>query len=172
MLEWRTIYAWLRRHRSASIWAARAADYLDIAEAKLVDTQQFVEGTLTQFSGFPFGHDHHFTYLEGKRVLGLALGELRSNRDLRDVLGTNPKAPGRTAITGRQGDTVWDFLSLSSASKAENFTKYPHLTLGIVASAVEAVVTVLNSVNSTMRRNLIKLGEQGFEALTLNILAT
>lgn len=95
LLEWRTIYAWLRRHRSASIWAARAADYLEIAEAKLVDTRQFVEGTLTQFSGFPFGHDHPFTYLEGKRVLGLALGELRGNRHLRDVLGMNPKPPGR-----------------------------------------------------------------------------
>jgi hypothetical protein len=104
-------------------------------------------------------------------VLGLALGELRSHRDLRDVLRLNPKAPGRPAITGRQGDAVSDFLSLSSASKAENFTKYPHLTLGIVASAVEAVVTVPNSVNSTMRRNLIKLGEQGFKALTLDILA-
>lgn len=170
LLEWRTIYAWLRRHRSTSIWAARAADYLEIAEAKLVDTQQFVEGTLTQFSGFPFGHDHPFTYLEGKRVLGLALGELRDNRDLRDVLGMNPKAPGRPAITGRQGDAVWDFLSLSSASKDENFTKYPHLTLGIVASAVEAMVTVPNSVNSTMRRNLIKLGEEGFAALTKDIL--
>jgi hypothetical protein len=50
--------------------AARAADYLEIVEAKLIDTQQFVEGTLTMFSGFPFGRDHPFTYLEGKRVLG------------------------------------------------------------------------------------------------------
>jgi hypothetical protein len=171
LLEWRTIYVWLRRNRSTSNWAARAADYLEIAEAKLIDTQQFVEGTLTQFSGFPFGYDHPFTYLEGKRVLGLAPGEPRGNRDLRDVLGMNPKAPGRPAITGRQGDAVWDFLSLSSASKDENFTKYPHLTLGIVASAVEAMVTVPNSVNSTMRRNLINLGEQGFEELTLDILA-
>ena len=170
LLEWRTVYSWMRRHRSTSNWAARAADYLEIAEAKLVDSQQFVEGTLTQFSGFPFGHDHPFTYLEGKRVLGLALGELRGNRNLRKVLGMNPKAPGRPAITGRQADAVWDFLSLSSASKAENFTKDPHLTLGIVAGAVEAMVTVPNSVNSAMRRNLINLGEQGFEALTLAIL--
>lgn len=171
LLEWRNVYAWLCRHRSTSPWAARAADYLEIAEAKLVDTQQFVEGTLTQFSGFPFGQDHPFTYLEGKRVLGLALGELRGNRELRDVLGMNPKVPGRPAITGRQGDAVWDFLSLSGASKDENFTKYPHLTLGIVASAIEAVVTVPNSVNSRMRRNLINLGEQGFEELARKILA-
>jgi hypothetical protein len=91
LLEWRTVYAWLRRHSSDSAWAARAADYLEIVEAKLIDTQQFVEGTLTMFSGFPFGRDHPFTYLEGKRVLGLALGELRNRRDLLNGLGMNPK---------------------------------------------------------------------------------
>ncbi len=170
LLEWRTIYAWLRRHGRTSVWAMRTAEYLEIAEAKLIESKTFAEGTLTQFSGFPFGHGHPFTYLEGKRVLGLALGELRKNRDLRKVLGMNSTAPGRPAVTGRQGDAVWDFLSLSNASEAENFTNYPHLTLGIVANGVEAVVTVPNSVNSTMRRNLIKLGEHGFEALTRDIL--
>jgi hypothetical protein len=165
LLEWRTVYAWLRCHSSSSPWAARAADYLEIAEAKLIDAEQFVEGTLTKFSGFPFGHDHPFTYLEGKRVLGLALGELRGRRDLRDRLGMNAKAPGRSAITGRQGDAVWDFLSLSE----ENFRKYPHLTLGIMSQAVEAMVTVPNAVNNVMRRNLIKLGREGFETLTDDI---
>jgi hypothetical protein len=169
LLEWRTVYVWLRRHSSNSMWAARAADYLEIAEAKLIDSEQFVEGTLTQFSGFPFGRDHPFTYLEGKRVLSLALGELRGRRDLRDRLGMNPKASGRPAITGRQATAIWDFLSLTAATKGENFTKYPHLTLGILSHAVEAVVTVPNAVNSLMRRNLIGLGEVGFEALAKNI---
>ena len=92
LLEWRTVYAWLRRHSAHSAWAARAADYLEIAEAKLIDTGQFVEGTLTMFSGFPFGQDHPFTYLEGKRVLELALGELRTRRDLEKRLGSEIKA--------------------------------------------------------------------------------
>jgi hypothetical protein len=60
LLEWRTIYAWLCRHSRSSIWAARAADYLEVAEAKLIETEQFVEGTLTQFSGFPFGAGSFF----------------------------------------------------------------------------------------------------------------
>jgi hypothetical protein len=169
LLEWRTIYAWLQRHRSHSLWAARAADYLEIAEAKLIGTEQFVEGTLTQFSGFPFGRDHPFTYLEGKRVLGLALGELRARRDLRERLGMNPKSSGRPAITGRDGDAVWDFLSLAASTKAESFTKYPHLTLGILSQAVEAVVTVPNAVNSIMRRNLIELNEDGFQDLASGV---
>lgn len=68
LLKWQDVYACLRRHNSTSEWAARAAEYLEIVEAKLIDTEQFVEGTLTMFSGFPFGRDHPFTYLEGKRV--------------------------------------------------------------------------------------------------------
>jgi hypothetical protein len=76
-LEWRAIYAWLCKHKSQSAWARRAADYLEIAEAKLIDTEQFAEGTLTMFAGFPFGPSHPYTYLEGKRVLGLAMEELR-----------------------------------------------------------------------------------------------
>lgn len=169
LLEWRSVYAWLRRHSSESMWAARTAEYLEIAEAKMVDTKQFVEGTLTMFSGFPFGHDHPFAYLEGKRVLGLAMSELRSRRELVDRLGMNPKSAGRSAITGRQRDRVWDFLSLSAASEEDKFTKFSHLTLGIGSQAVDAMVTVPNAVNNTMRRNLIKLGEVGFQALAEDI---
>jgi hypothetical protein len=169
-LEWRDVYAWLRRHSSDSMWAARAAEYLEIAEAKLIGTKQFVEGTLTMFSGFPFGRDHPFTYLEGKRVLGLAMSELRNRRDLLDGLGMKPQAPGRSAITGRQADAVWDFLSLSTASEEENFTRHPHLTLGISSQTVSAMVTVPHAVNNVMRRNLVKLGEDGFQALAENII--
>jgi hypothetical protein len=130
-LEWRMVYAWLRRHAGVSVWAARAAEFLEIAEAKLIETEQFVEGSLTTFFGFSFGRDRPFTYLEGKRVLGLALDELRGRKELRTGLGMNPKILGRPAITGRQSDAVWNFLSLSGASDAQSFTKYPHLTLGI-----------------------------------------
>jgi hypothetical protein len=169
LLEWRTVYAWLRRRGHDSKWAARTAEYLEIAEAKLIDTQQFVEGALTMFSGFPFGRDHPFTYLEGKRVLELAMGELRSRRDLVDRLGMNPKVPGLSAIKGRQGDGVWDFLSLWDASEKTNFTKYPHLTFNVMSQAVEAMVTVPHAVNNVTRQNLIKLGEAGFQTLAGDI---
>jgi hypothetical protein len=96
-LEWRTIYTWLQRHVAASEWAARAARYFEVAEAKLIDSKQFVEGALTMFSGIPFGSDHPFTYLEGKRILSLAMGELRQRRDLQRELGMNPSTSGRPA---------------------------------------------------------------------------
>jgi hypothetical protein len=140
-----------------------------MAEARLIEAKQLREGTLTMFSGFPFTYDHPFNYLEGKRILVLALGELRSRRELVDRLGMNPEVPGRPAITGRQGDAVWDFLSLSADSVEVNFTKHPHLTLGIESQAVEAMVTVPNAVNNVMRHNLMNLGEAGFQALTEGI---
>jgi hypothetical protein len=169
LIEWRTIYAWLSRHSARSTWAARGADYLEVAEAKLIDSEHFVEGTLTQFSGFPFGLDHPFTYLEGKRVLGLAMNELRGRRDLNAQLGMNPKASGRGAITGSQGDAVWDFLSLTRGAKAEDFTKHTHLTLGVLSHAVEAMVTVPDAVKGIIRPKLIELGEEGFKALAHEI---
>lgn len=164
-LEWRTVYSWLRRQSSTSTWAARAAEYLEIIEAKMIDSEQFVEGTLTMFAGFQFGRDHPFTYLEGKRVLGLAMGELRKRSDLKSMLGMNPAHPGRGAITGRKEDRVWDFLSLSPLKDNDSFTKHPHLTLGLHADFVEAMVTVPNAVNNVMRANIIGLGEHGIRSL-------
>lgn len=169
MLEWREIYKWLRRHRADSVWARHAADYLEVAEAELIEKEQFAEGTLTMFSGFPFDRDHPYTYLEGKRLLGLALGELRTRRDLRERLGMNPKVPGRPAITGSRGENVWNFLSLSSASDAGNHTRYPHLTLGIGAWGVDAMVTVPNAVNRRMRGHIKALGQDGFQAVVREI---
>jgi len=168
-LEWRTVYTWLRRHASVSPWGRHAADYLEIAEAKMIEDKQLKEGTLTKFSGFPFGRDHPFTYLEGKRVLTLALAELRGRRDLIKGLEMNPDAPGRPAITGRQRDSVWDFLSLAPSNDGKTFTKHPHLTLGIDSRAIEAMVTVPNAVNTAMRRNLIELKEAGFKDLVKEV---
>lgn len=168
-LEWRHVYAWLRHHRSRSIWAARAADYLEIAEAKLIETKQFVEGTLTMFAGFPFGHERRFTYLEGKRVLGLAMNELRGRHDLKDRLGMNPDAPGRGAITGSQGDAVWDFLSFAPVADDDSFTSHPHLTLGVGSQAIDAMVTIPNGVNTGLKRRVKELGESGFQELGLQV---
>ena len=80
------------------------------------------------------------------------------------------KTPGRSAITGRQGTVVWDFLSLSAASEGDSFTKHPHLSLVIGSQSVEALVTVPNAVNNTMRKNLVKFGEEGFQKLAADIL--
>jgi hypothetical protein len=164
-LEWREVYAWLRRHSPDTPWAAHAANYFEIAEAKLIEDEKLKEGTLTKFSGFPFGFDRPYTYLEGKRILALARAELINCRDLVKEVGMNPAMPGRPAITGRQSPGVWDFLSLAPSEDDGPFTDHPHLTLSIDSRAVEAMVTIPHNVNALMRRNLRSLKEAGFQSL-------
>lgn len=171
-LEWREVYVWLRKQGApVTSWAKHAADYFEIAETKLIEDQTLKEGTLTKFSGFPFGFDHPYTYLEGKRILTLARAELSKRKDLVKELGMNPGAPGRSAITGRQGQGVWDFLSLAPSGDRAAFTSHPHLTLGIQSRAVEAMVTVPHRVNTQMRRKLVSMEEAGFQALIEDIVA-
>lgn len=166
LVQWQAVYAWLKSQAKSSEWATRVAEFLEITEAKLVDMRRLEEGTLTMFAGFPFGADNPFTYLEGKRILGLALQELRSREDLVQILGIDPTAPGRGAITGRRENRVWDFLTLRSSRNGASFTNQPHLTLGVLQDCVEAMVTIPNAVNGAMRRNLKGLGENGFQSLT------
>lgn len=169
-VAWRDVYAWLRRHRSDHPWAARAAAYLEVAETKLIGEERLVEGTLTMFTGIPFGPDYPFTYLEGKRVLGLAMGELRRRTDLREELRVDPTS-GRGAIREGRGDHVWDVLAIATESVASNFTDRLHLTLGITSSMTTAMVTVPNAVNTATRNKLVGLGEAGFQALVERVIA-
>ncbi|MFL9828077.1 hypothetical protein [Rhodoplanes sp. SY1] len=164
LLEWKQVYCWLKRHQQRE-WARRAADYLEVAEAKLIEASQLLEGTLTSFSGFPFGADHPFTWLEGKRVLGLAMNELRSDPRLSKAFNLSPNGLGRPAITGRQENRVWDFISLAEPTATDNdaFTYHPHLTLAIGPEWVEAMVTIPNGLSPSIRRPLVDLGEEGFK---------
>jgi hypothetical protein len=169
-LEWRQIYKWLSKQSSEHRWAKRTAEYLEIAEEKMIEAGQYVEGTLTMFAGFPFGRDHPLRYLEAKRLLGLAMDELRKRRDLKNILQMEPKLSGRPAITGSQTDSVWDFLRISASAATKMHTEWPHLTLGLAPQQVEVMVTVPNSVNSRLRRDLARLGEDGFRDLVGEIL--
>lgn len=54
LLRWRDVYEWLMAYRTRW-WAEQAAHFLEIVEAKLINSEKFSEGTLTMFSGFPFG---------------------------------------------------------------------------------------------------------------------
>ncbi len=168
ILQWKDVYGWLRRNVAKSMWARQVSHYLEIVEAKLIATNKFTEGALTAFAGFPFSHDHPFTYLEGKRLLTLALTELRGRTDLREMLGVDPALAGRGAITGQKEDRVWDFLSLAIRG-GSGFTQFPHLTLGLDREAVEASVTIPHGTNTAMQTELTKLGEEGFFSLMSEI---
>jgi len=170
LVEWREVYSWLLRQRGRSDWASRASQYLEIAEIRMVEAEQLQEGTLTKFSGVPFGPDNPFDYLEAKRIMRLALSELRARKDLQSKLGMDPQLPGRSAITGKDADRVWDFLQLAAAKTARAFTEFPHLTIGITRDNVEALATIPNSVGRAFRKNLIALGPSGFRDMAADVL--
>jgi len=159
LLKWVNVYAWLRARESW--WARRVVEYLEIAEAELLDTGQFV-GALTMFAGFPFTREHPYTYLEAKRVLALAMDDLRKHRELMKQLGISPNGVGRGAIIGTQRDSIWDFLSFSSAREADAFNKHPHLDLAIYRTAIEATLTIPNAAIGQVRKKIVDLGEDGF----------
>jgi hypothetical protein len=93
-LTWSDLYQWLGTHGRRSEWADRLRSYLRTAEARLVHQEYLTEGTPTMFDGFPFSSENPYTYGEARRLLKLAMRELRRDRSLR-AFGMDPKARGR-----------------------------------------------------------------------------
>lgn len=168
-VTWSGLYEWLGMAGQRGEWSDRLRAYLRAAEVRLAQEEYLTEGTLTMFDGFPFSDDNPYTYGEAKRLLNLALEELRKDRTLRS-LGMDPKAPGRTAITGRGGRAVWDFLPLKDRPKRGAFTGYPHLTLAVHADHLEVAITIPNSVIRPVRQRLIDLGSDRLTTINAKIL--
>ena len=167
-LTWSGLYQWLATGDARSEWAERLRSYLRAAEVRLARERYLTEGTLTMFDGFQFSEDNPYTYGEGKRLLKLAMAELRKDRTLK-TLGMDPRASGRSAITGRGENAVWDFLSLRDRPKRGAFTGYPHLTLAIKPDHLEAAITIPNGVTRIVRRRLSDLGAEGLAELNAEI---
>ncbi|MGC2049417.1 MAG: hypothetical protein WA635_12510 [Gallionella sp.] len=163
--RWQDVYTWLVSKRSESEWAVRVAQYLEVADSQWPEEGYLKEGTLTKFSGIPFSADEPYNYLEAKRVLKLALEELRKNKSLVRKVGLDPNLIGRSSITGKDGIAVWDFLRIKGATKDEAFTKNPHLTLSIEHDRLLAMITVPHSIKTVARRRLVDLGSDGFQEM-------
>ncbi len=152
------------------------ADELDaepvqfVDEGRLIQNETLIEGMLTVFSGIPFGRNNPYNYLEAKRVLRLAMDELRRRSDLKNELGMDPDASGRSAITGRESTRIWDFLRLRQSRNATSFTEFPHLTLCIQQEQLFALVTVPHGIRRELRKSLLSSGISGFRNLLAGIL--
>lgn len=166
---WSRLYRWLKS-RPDSFWAREAAGYLEDLEARMINDENLSSGTLTTFAGFPFRKASDYSYFEARRVLKLAMEALRHDARLIKQLKMDPTIPGRAAITGKEEDRVWDYLSLHSAKNSTIHTNHLHLTLGI-GKHVEAMITMPNAVNPAFRRSLVHLGEEGFSDLAFSILS-
>jgi hypothetical protein len=167
--RWSDVYQWLMRERRRSLWMQIAAEYLEVAEIREANQEYLKEGTLTVFTGIPFGAEDPYTYLQAKRLLRLLLDELRKDRRLQRQLGADPSGKGRGAITGRTGQLVWDFINLKSPTASKIFTEYPHLTIGIRDTRFEVYVTIPNGIRSSLRRKMLGASYEEFERLILEI---
>jgi hypothetical protein len=98
-LSWQDVYTWLTVKARESSWARRVTQYLEVAESRLSEEGYLKEGTLTTFSGISIRADEPYNYLEAKRVLKLAMEELRKSKPLIRELRMNPKLGGRPGIT-------------------------------------------------------------------------
>lgn len=158
--RWSELYALASRHLG---WPRRLAEYMEIAETRLPEEKYMKTGTLTAFDGIRFDAEHPYSYLQGKRLLGLLMSELRARTDLL-ALGMNASGEGRPAITD-SGTYVWDFIPLHGAGGEDAFTKHPHLTVGLHADHVNAMITLPNGVRRDIRKHLVELGEGGFRGV-------
>ncbi|CAN5477573.1 hypothetical protein BH09PLA1_BH09PLA1_25260 [soil metagenome] len=163
-VEWRDVYCWFRDAALSSAWARHFTEYVETLETQMIEQENDLRGTLTKFDGFHFDADHPYTYREGRRLIKLMGDELQGRKDLCD-LGVDPKGARRGAITGRSGDSVWDFLPLSIAKHASQFTDFPHLTMAIARTHLTAAVTVPNGVKGGFRKKLRERELVGFTSL-------
>jgi hypothetical protein len=168
-ITWCGLYEWLGKPANRGEWADRLRAYLRAAEVRLAREGYLTEGTLTQFDGFPFSPTEPYTYGEGKRLLNLALRELRKDKSLLK-LGMDPEASGRPAITGRGAQAVWDFLQLADRPKGAMFTAYPHLTLGVHTDRLSVAITIPNGINRHVLARLASLDAAAMADMNTQIL--
>ena len=100
--RWSEVYEWLVHKAPTSTWARRTAQYLEVAERKFSNEGYLREGTLTTFTGFAFGRNELYAYPEAKRLLRLAMNELRRRKDLVDTLGVDPTARDEARLRDRR----------------------------------------------------------------------
>ena len=170
--EWRQIYSWLTNEaqRSGDVnWAAIVAEYVEVAEMRGSADDYLKSGTLTSFAGIPFNDDNPYTYLQGKRVLELLRRELLNDRRLVREVGLDPTSQGRGAITGRDDNLVWDYISLKAARGTNTFTQRPHLTIGIHDTHLSVAVTIPNGIASRLRSKMLGRNYEEFESLILTV---
>lgn len=165
---WREVYLWFTKQADRSAWARTLVEYMRAFEARMIERDYAIRGTITMYDGLRFDTNNPYTYAEAKRLIRLLGDELQQRPDLRK-LGVDPKGQRRTAITGSTDSRVWDFLPLKIARDASSFTEFPHLTFGISAERAVAAITVPNGVRGGFRSRLKDLGSQGFVDLLREI---
>jgi hypothetical protein len=163
--QWRDVYHWFSSRQSGSEWAKRLVEYMEVFESKMSNQAGYLRrGMITMFTGLCFDDDNPYTCQKGKRLIKLLGDELQRRKDL-EMIGVDPGAERRRAIKGSGLDRVWDFLPLKVARAANEFTEFPHLTVGIGPDDADAAVTIPNAGSGPFRAKLKALHLDGFRRL-------
>jgi hypothetical protein len=161
--RWRDLYAWACAQATRSPWATHLIRYMPVAEQRMVTDQYLQEGTLTTFTGIPFGEEVPYTYLEAKRLLRLLMTDVRADASL-DTFRVDRVRGGRSSITGSAQTSVWDYLPFAFWNADEAFTRYPHVTLSIQRDRAIAHLTLPDKLEGSLRRRLLSGGYEAFKA--------
>lgn len=137
---WPEVYEWLHIRQRQSEWARRMVDYMEVLEAKMTATEYLTEGSLTTFTGLRFDDEDGYLPLQAKRLLKLAMQEIRNSERLRQI-GVDPMLPGRGRIPEND---VWDCVRLQGIGSSGQFNEQPHFTLGLPPEGVLAVLIIPN----------------------------
>lgn len=167
---WKDLYRWVLAGEWKTAWPRMFVDYMEAAEGRMLTDGYLKEGTLTTFTGIPFGEDTPYSYREAKRLLKLLMDDLRARTALAEKLGANLPALGRKAITGTGANSVWDFLRLGEVEGDAAFTKHPHLTLSVGRDRVLVQITIPNGMDGRLRKALVGLGFDGFNDTLAKVL--
>lgn len=162
---WPEVYEWLHIRQRQSEWARRIVDYMEVLEAKLIANEYLKEGSLTTFTGIHFDDEHPYSPREAKRLLKLAMHEIRSSDRLRTI-GVDASLPGRGGIK-ESALEIWDFVRLQRSRDDQDFAAWPHFTLGLRPNEILAVLILPNKWldKSANRGRLIDLGLDGFRGV-------
>jgi hypothetical protein len=169
-LRWAEVYRWSQQQARSSEWARRLAEYLEVVDVRMDEEGRERGWSLTTFTGIPFGTGEPYDYGQAKRLLRVAMEELRPRPDLRSQLGIYPQDIGRGKITGRAADGVWDTLRLKAPAPLDlPVQSVPHLTLAIGQQGVLAILVLPNGLRTEFRERVRDLGLEGFVNLAQEV---
>jgi hypothetical protein len=163
-IQWSQLYKWMGQSPK-SFWAREFRRYLEVFESK-ADKYE-IRGTLTMFDGIHFDVEQPYAYPEAKRLIRLLCDDLQADPGMQK-LNIQLDGKRRSAITGKDNDSVWDFIPIAEMVEGEPFTKHPHLTVGIRLDCSNVSVTVPNGA-AGVNKTLKELGKDGFVALLTDV---
>lgn len=164
---WTELYGLSMSLRDTNPWALKLARYLEVAERRMLADQYLKEGTLTTFTGIGFSTQNPYAYPEARRLLKLLMEKLRTRRKLEHRLGADLSVEGRSAITGKESNSVWNYIPVQLPT-GKSFTWHPHLTLAINRDEVIAQITFPHGLSNGLKG---KLKREGYEVFRSDVQA-